>query len=69
MYWHGTYCIYSMVPIYLFLLYILGRYFFIAAASVGMYHGGNLDLSLESIELETESRYEDKKSGDQIIGQ
>jgi hypothetical protein len=34
-----------------------------------MYHGGNLDLSLESIELETESRYEDKKSGDQIIGQ
>ena len=23
MYWHGTYCIYSMVPIYLFLLYIL----------------------------------------------
>ena len=61
MYWHGTYCIYSMVPIYLFLLYILGRYFFI--------DGGNLDLSLESIELETESRYEDKKSGDQIIGQ
>jgi len=45
------------------------RYLFIAAASVGMYHGGNLDLSLESIELETESRYEDKKSGDQIIGQ
>ena len=44
MYWHGTYCIYSMVPIYLFLLYILGRYLFIAAASVGMYHGGNLDL-------------------------
>ena len=25
--------------------------------------------TLESIELETESRYEDKKSGDQIIGQ
>ena len=63
MYWHLLYLLY--VPIYLF-------YLFIAAASVvGMYlpRRKSRFISLESIELETESRYEDKKSGDQIIGQ